>query len=101
MSIDVNYSDGNDGNNFSDTLLDKGLNPHEKLIKKQKIRILREVVERLKPRYRELVVLRYFREYSYEEIAAHTDLPLGTVKAQLYRAREQLYNLMRDAKDRI
>lgn len=62
---------------------------------------MRDIVAKLKPRYKELVVLRYFREYSYEEIAEETDLPLGTVKAQLFRAREQLYKLMQDKKDNI
>jgi RNA polymerase sigma-70 factor (ECF subfamily) len=40
-------------------------------------------------------------EYSYEEIAEELDLPLGTVKAQLFRAREFLYNIVKDKKDSI
>jgi RNA polymerase sigma-70 factor (ECF subfamily) len=40
------------------------------------------------------VELRYFREFSYEEIAKELDIPLGTVKAQLFRAREMLFNLI-------
>jgi RNA polymerase sigma-70 factor (ECF subfamily) len=62
---------------------------------------MREVVDKLKPRYRTLVELRYYKEYSYEEIAEELDLPLGTVKAQLFRAREFLLNLMEDRKDHI
>ena len=77
---------------------DEMLNPEERIIRKQKIRIMREIVDQLKPRYKNLVVLRYFREYSYEEIAEETDLPIGTVKAQLFRAREQLYALMHGKK---
>jgi RNA polymerase sigma-70 factor (ECF subfamily) len=41
-----------------------------------------------------LVELRYFREYSYEEIARELKLPLGTVKAQLFRAREMLFRMI-------
>ena len=67
----------------------------------QKIRAMREVVEKLKPRYKELVKLRYFKEYSYEEIAKELDLPLGTVRAQLFRAREFLANLMKHTKETI
>jgi len=48
----------------------------------------------LKPRYRELIELRYFKEYAYEEIAQQMNLPLGTVKAQLFRARELLFNVL-------
>lgn len=68
--------------------------PEEKLIRKQKAIILRTVVRRLKPRYRNLVELRYFKELSYDEIAKELNLPLGTVKAQLFRAREKLFNLV-------
>ncbi len=78
---------------------DECLDPEERIIRKQKIRIMREIVDQLKPRYKNLVVLRYFREYSYEEIADETQLPIGTVKAQLFRAREQLYTLMLGKKD--
>ncbi|MFW5831517.1 MAG: RNA polymerase sigma factor [Prolixibacteraceae bacterium] len=69
-------------------------NPEEKLIRKQKAILLHKVVRRLKPRYRDLVELRYFREFTYEEIAKELNLPLGTVKAQLFRAREMLFNLI-------
>ena len=69
--------------------------PEEDLIKKQKAKLMRHVVTTLKPRYRDLVELRYFKEYSYEEIADELNLPLGTVKAQLFRARELLYNILK------
>lgn len=69
-------------------------NPEEKLIRIQKAILMRKIVFRLKPRYRILVELRYFREYSYEEIAKELNLPLGTVKAQLFRAREMLFKMI-------
>ncbi|MDC0584790.1 sigma-70 family RNA polymerase sigma factor [Bacteroidales bacterium] len=68
--------------------------PEENLIKQQKVKMMREVVASLKPRYRMLVELRYFKEFSYEEIATEMDLPIGTVKAQLFRARELLQNIL-------
>lgn len=77
------------------------LDPEEKLIKSQKVKLMREVVDKLKPRYRELIQLRYFDEYSYEEICEKLDLPLGTVKAQLFRAREFLFNILKDKQERI
>lgn len=55
--------------------------------------LLRELVDKLKPRYKTLVEMRYYQELSYEEIATQLNLPLGTVKAQLFRAREFLYNI--------
>ncbi|MCK4630870.1 MAG: sigma-70 family RNA polymerase sigma factor, partial [Bacteroidales bacterium] len=48
--------------------------PEENLIKKQKAKLMRSIVTTLKPRYRELVELRYFKEYSYEEIADELNL---------------------------
>jgi RNA polymerase sigma factor (sigma-70 family) len=69
-------------------------NPEERLIINQRGRILRNFIQKLKPKYRVLINLRYFKEYSYEEIAKELDLPLGTVKVQLFRARNMLYNLI-------
>jgi len=72
------------------------LDPEEDMIKSQRVDLMRDVVDKLKPRYRNLIKLRYFKEYSYEEIAQELDLPLGTVKAQLFRARELLYNILKN-----
>jgi len=70
------------------------LNPEQKLEKKQRIAMLRQVVDSLKPNYRTLVKLRYFKEMTYDEIAIKLDIPIGTVKAQLHRSREQLFKIM-------
>ena len=51
-------------------------------------------MRRLKPHYQTLVELRYFNELSYEEISKELNLPLGTVKAQLFRARQMLFKLI-------
>jgi len=74
-------------------------NPEKIMIKKQRIQILRHIVEQLKPNYRTLVKLRYFKEFTYEEIATELDIPLGTVKAQLHRSRAQLFQIMSGSKD--
>jgi len=78
-----------------------GLDPEENLIKAQKIQLMRQLVEKLKPRYKKLIQLRYFEEYSYEEICQELNLPLGTVKAQLFRAREFLFNILKDSDNKI
>ena len=77
------------------------LDPEENMIKKQKALLMRDVVEKLKPRYKRLVELRYFQERSYEEIADELKLPLGTVKAQLFRAREFLYQILKNQEEQI
>ena len=92
VSIENNQENGD--NDQSTKLRSTDPNPEEKLIRIQKAILMRKIVYRLKPRYRILVELRYFREYSYEEIAKELNLPLGTVKAQLFRAREMLFKMI-------
>lgn len=95
ISIDQNIDD-QEGSSMSPTaLLSSGTpDPEERLIKEQNIQLIQDIVAKLKPRYRILVELRYFKEYSYEEISEELNLPLGTVKAQLFRARELLSNIL-------
>ncbi|MBM3164850.1 MAG: sigma-70 family RNA polymerase sigma factor [Bacteroidetes bacterium] len=76
-------------------------NPEESMMQDQKITHMRLLVSKLKPRYRQLVEKRYFEELSYEEIAEELNLPLGTVKAQLFRARDFLAGMMDKTKDTI
>jgi RNA polymerase sigma-70 factor (ECF subfamily) len=75
--------------------------PEEDMIKSQRMALTRSIVEKLKPRYKTLVELRYFKEYSYEEIANELNLPIGTVKAQLFRARELLFNILKNTNPNI
>ncbi len=98
ISIDKMMLD-EDGKRNTFDLISKDLNPEMVMEKKQRIAILRQIVDQLKPKYRDLVKLRYFKELSYEEIATTLDVPLGTVKAQLHRSREQLFKIMSGIKD--
>jgi RNA polymerase sigma-70 factor (ECF subfamily) len=100
MSLDRAFTT-NDGGEMTMDVRSDSLDPEENLIKKQKNVFMRSLVDKLKPRYRTLIELRYFQELSYEEIAEKLDLPLGTVKAQLFRSREFLYNIIRHQQDRI
>ena len=70
------------------------LTPEEEAMRQQRADLMREKVALLKGRYRRLIELRYFDEFSYEEIADTLSIPLGTVKAQLFRARELLLNIL-------
>jgi RNA polymerase sigma-70 factor (ECF subfamily) len=77
------------------------MDPEENMINQQKVKLMREVVSKLKPRYRRLVELRYFNEFSYDEISKELDLPIGTVKAQLFRARELLFNILKNTSEKM
>lgn len=71
--------------------------PEEGMILQQRFDMLHSYIDKLKPHYKQLIDLRYFKEYSYEEIAKELNLPLGTVKVQLFRARNKLYALLEES----
>jgi RNA polymerase sigma factor (sigma-70 family) len=100
FSIDKTF-ENEEGSEMSMDLRSETLDPEENVMKKEKVRHMREVVEKLKPRYRVLVELRYFEELSYEEISQKLELPIGTVKAQLFRARELLLNVLRHSRGNL
>ena len=68
--------------------------PEQLMINRQETRLLREIVDTLHPKYKDIVIDHYFNELSCEEIANKLNLPEGTVKVRLFRARELLYNIM-------
>jgi len=100
MSLNSSYTD-DDGESVTIDVQDENLNPQEETIKAQKIELIRLFVNKLPPKYQRLVRLRYFQEYSYEEIAKELEAPLGTIKAQLHRARELMYDLVKGKEDHI
>lgn len=77
-------------NNFAETLT-----PEDLLVRQQRATLVRSLLKHLGEDYRRLIELRYYDELSYEEIARQLGLPLGTVKARLFRARQNLCRLLR------
>lgn len=100
MSISNTFTDDN-GDAVSMDVEDENLNPQEEAIKAQKIELIQIFVDKLPSKYQKLVRLRYYQELSYEEIAVELEAPLGTVKAQLHRARELMYEMIRNKRDHI
>jgi RNA polymerase sigma factor (sigma-70 family) len=100
MSIDNSFTDDN-GDGISIEVEDENLNPQEETIKLQKAELIQVFVDKLPPKYQRLVRLRYFSELSYEEIAVELEAPLGTVKAQLHRARELMFEMVKNKRDHI
>lgn len=94
ISIDEE-KEGLDGEPISLEIPDQQLGPEEDLIKRQKNKHILSLVHRLKPHYRELIILRYLEELSYMEIAEKLDMPLGSVKAKLFRARDLLFQILK------
>ena len=100
LSLDNTFTDDN-GSPVSIDIEDENLNPQEISIKKQKAALIQVFVDKLPAKYQRLVRLRYFNELAYEEIAKELDAPLGTVKAQLHRARELLYEMVKHKRDHL
>jgi len=76
-------------------------NPETELVTEEMNQHVHLLVNHLKPRYKRLIELRYFEELSYEEISKELGLPLGTVKAQLFRAKDLLNQILKNKKDQL
>lgn len=72
-----------------------------KIIRKERKIIITEAIQNLPEKYREVIEMRHLEEMSYQEISEQLDLPLGTVKAHIFRAREMLYKALIDRKDKF
>ena len=65
-------------------------NPEKAALQSEKKEILLNAVNSLSDEHREIIILRDFNDYSYEEIADMLKIETGTVKSRLFRAREAL-----------
>ena len=68
----------------------------KEILSSEKSAMIRRAIENLPEKYRTAIMLRHHEERSYEEIAQVLDLPLGTVKARIFRAREMLKKSLKD-----
>jgi len=93
LSIDDPIEPNSD-HDYSSNIRSGALDPEERFIRKQRVMLMRTVLGKLSIKYRLMIELRFFEELSYDEIARELDIPLGTVKAQLFRAKEILFNLL-------
>ena len=93
ISFDKHKED-EDSNNID--VIDNSLDPENHLIRKQKNKHITGMVHRLKPHYRELIILRYLDEMSYAEISKKLNIPVGSVKAKLFRARDLLMQILKN-----
>ena len=76
-------------------VVDSSLDPEGNLIRKQKNKHIAGMVQSLKPHYRDLIIMRYLDEMSYVEISKKLNMPLGSVKAKLFRARDLLMQILK------
>lgn len=81
---------------YSFELPDDSYETDMEMISDQRARMLNEAITKLPEKYRKVIHLRHVDERSYEEIAEQLKLPIGTVKAHIFRAREILYKSLKN-----
>lgn len=77
-------------------LVDSAPTPEDRLITKQNLAELLRFIKKLKPAYKEVIMLRYFQEMAYKEIAEELQEPINNVKVKLLRAKKLLANIIRE-----
>jgi len=70
--------------------------PGKNVMQSQRDQLVRDAIAQLPSKYRVVIEMRHLQELAYEEIAEELGLPLGTVKAHIFRAREMLYKMLRE-----
>ena len=78
---------------------DRGESPLEEMEARELGSAIEQAIGRLRPEYRSCILLRHVEDRSYEEIAEIMDLPLGTVKTYIHRARAELKDALGDLKE--
>jgi len=90
VEMDAPADEDAGGRNYSDTLPDPGKSPYEEVLHGETMALIEEALARIKPVFREAVVLRDIEGLAYEEIAEVLQVSLGTVKSRILRGREAL-----------
>ncbi|NHM06325.1 sigma-70 family RNA polymerase sigma factor [Flavobacterium sp. CYK-4] len=94
-SLSVDFSDQDDyrANNIADT----APSAEDKIITEQNLSQLLRCIKQLKPRYQEVIQLRYFQELSYQEMADQLGEPLSNIKIKLLRAKKLLAEIIKSS----
>ncbi|MEJ5287576.1 MAG: hypothetical protein CH6_0477 [Candidatus Kapaibacterium sp.] len=74
---------------------DSDTDTYNKIFTSERNKILHQAIEQLPEHYKNIIILRHFEELDYQEISQRLGLPLGTVKAQLFRARKALLGILK------
>jgi len=95
-TMSINKPISHEDSDYSIELPDSTYEPDKVIIRDQKSVIIAEAISQLPPKYRKVIVMRHTEERDYAEIAKMLKIPIGTVKAHIFRARELLYKYLRD-----
>lgn len=70
--------------------------PEELLLKRERQKTITEAINKLKPKFKEVIMLYEIENKSYEEISQRIKCPIGTVKSRLYNAKKELAEMLKD-----
>jgi RNA polymerase sigma-70 factor (ECF subfamily) len=87
---------GSEDDDYQFEIPDNERTPDKNLMEGERKKILEEAIENLPSKYKSVILLRHRDEKDYEEIAKKLKLPLGTVKAHIFRGRELLNKYLKD-----
>ena len=97
-SFSISKMTSNSEDNEEYEIEDKTFMPDEALLRGEKGSMLRNALALLPEKYRLILRLRHEEEMEYSQIAEQLDVPIGTVKANLFRARKMLYEVLKKNK---
>lgn len=89
VSISSQYDDSDEDHEIE--IKDNSYQPDISLMNDEKKQLLLDAIEKLPENYREIIKMRHEEDMDYKEISDKLNLPLGTVKAHLFRARKILF----------
>ena len=93
--LSLDGATGQDGEEYELQIPSDGPEPDTVLQRKEALERLAEVIAELPPHYKAITMLRHDQQLSYEEIAEILQLPLGTVKARIHRARNLIQQMLK------
>ncbi len=93
LDTPISVKEGDIQRDYPDTT---NVGPEDGMISQEKRFQIKDAIDSLPRKYRDAILLRHTQDKSYEEIAEELDIPLGTVKVRIFRAREMLKKKLRD-----
>ncbi len=96
LTMSINKPISAEDSDYTFELPDSTYEPDKFIIQGQKSGIIAEAIAQLPPKYRQVIILRHNEERDYSEIAKILKIPIGTVKAHIFRARELLSRYLRE-----
>lgn len=87
-----------EGSTFAQYIEDEQPDPEEEMVLSQRSELMKDLIDQMDDKYKVLIELRFYKELKYEEIAEKLQIPVGTVKVRLSRAKTLLAGILTEYK---